>query len=330
MLHPENILHKESLLSEMEYQTIGDAQKGKLFSIHWELRVMLYLGVMLLSTGLGIFVYLNIDTIGHQAILAFIALCSAGCFFYCYKHRSPFSWEQVTSPTPVFDYLLLLGTLLFLTFEGYLQFQYNVFGTQYGLATFIPMIVLFSLAYFFDHRGLLSLGITALAAWLGLTVTPLDILSGNDFSFDTLRLTGLLLGFALAAVTAISETKDLKKHFAFTYLNFASQILFISTLSGLFDSEFWFLYALLLACLTTAFIWYARKEQSFFFLLSAAIYGYIGLSYLIVEALIKIPDDNGIFLIGYYFIGSCGAIVYFFFHYKKFLGKKAKPETHNI
>ena len=79
-----------------------------LFSLHWELKTILYLGVLLLSGGLGILIYENIDSISHQAILAAIALISAGSFYYCYKQSVAFSWEKVKSPTPLYDYLLLL------------------------------------------------------------------------------------------------------------------------------------------------------------------------------------------------------------------------------
>ncbi|MDQ6764326.1 MAG: hypothetical protein M3015_17115 [Bacteroidota bacterium] len=65
----------------------------------------------------------------------------------------------------MFDYILLFGCLSLLTFVGYLQFEYNVFGNKWGLATFIPMVVLFMAAYYFDHLGVLILAIVNLAAW---------------------------------------------------------------------------------------------------------------------------------------------------------------------
>ena len=44
------------------------------------------------------------------------------------------------------------------------------------------MVVLFFTAYYFDHIGVLSMAIVNLAAWLGLAVTPMEILRENDFS----------------------------------------------------------------------------------------------------------------------------------------------------
>lgn len=153
-------LYADGTISDESYSKIGQRHANALVSVHFEIRTFLYLGILLLTTGLGIVVYKNIDSIGHQAILAFIALITIGCFFYCYKHKKPFSKAKVQTPNSAFDYLLLLGTLSFLIFVGYLQYQYNVFGSNYGLATFMPMLALFYIAYDFDHMGILNLGIT--------------------------------------------------------------------------------------------------------------------------------------------------------------------------
>ena len=136
-------LHREGLISDNSLQKVEAMEKARLFSLQWELKTLLYLGVTLLSGGLGILVYKNIDSIGHQAILAFIALVCAGCFYYCRRKAAPFSVSKLPSPDPYFDYILLLGCLTLITFIAYLQYAYTVFGNHYGLATFIPMVILF-------------------------------------------------------------------------------------------------------------------------------------------------------------------------------------------
>ncbi|MBC7961215.1 MAG: DUF2157 domain-containing protein, partial [Vallitaleaceae bacterium] len=134
------------LLSENTFNRIKQKHAAGLFSLFWELKTLLYIGVSLLSTGLGILIYKNIDSIGHQVVLAAIASLCAGCFYWCNKHKMPFSYQRVESSGAFIDYILLLGTLSFLTFVGYLQVQYEVFGLHYGMATFIPMVVLFFIA----------------------------------------------------------------------------------------------------------------------------------------------------------------------------------------
>src|SRR3712207_4120872 len=97
----------EGLLSESSLEKVRTQVRGQLFSLHYELKTLLYLGVLLLSSGLGILIYKNIDTIGHQVVILLIMLVSAGSFTYCLKRKRPFRWAKVEAPTPFFDYILL-------------------------------------------------------------------------------------------------------------------------------------------------------------------------------------------------------------------------------
>jgi hypothetical protein len=286
-------LHAEGLIADDSLQKVTALEEGRLFSLHWELKTLLYLGVTLLSGGLGVLVYKNIDTIGHQVILAFIALVCAGCFYYCVRKKAPFSVLAVPAPNSFFDYILLLGCLTFITFIGYLQFEYTFFGNAYGLATFIPMVVLFFSAYYFDHLGVLSLAITNLAAWVGIAVTPLRILKENDFDNERLIYTGLALGIFLILAGLTSERRNFKKHFEFTYTNFGTHILFISGLAGLFVQEsIYLLWFLLLLGITYYFYQSAIKKRSFYFLLIITLYMYIALSYVVIRLLMQMRDAD--------------------------------------
>ncbi|UPK72157.1 DUF2157 domain-containing protein [Chitinophaga filiformis] len=305
-------LQKEGTISAASAEKVRTITAKRLFSVHWELKTILYLGVLLLSGGLGILVYKNIDTIGHQVILLAIALACGGCFYYSFRHKLPFSAEKVPAPNSFFDYILLLGCLLLITFITYLQVQYNVFGTRYGAATFIPMLVLFFSAYYFDHLGVLSMAVTNLAAWMGVTVTPLQLLSANDFSSYTLIYTGLVLGALLIVAALLSSRLRFKAHFAFTYSNFGTHIFLIANLAGMFaayDGQYglWFL---LLIAATVFFYSQAMKQRSFYFILIITLYAYIGLSFMVVRLLMDTRSEGGIYAGLLYFIMSgIGAIV---------------------
>lgn len=315
-------LTEQEIITSEKAQHIASFERGKPFSLHWELKTLLYLGVLLLNIGLGYIIYENIDSIGHAAIIALIGAISAGCFWYAWRHRPPFSTLEVESPTPFYDYILLLACLTFLIMEGYWQYQYQVFGTQYGLATFIPMALFFALAYFLDNRGVLSLGITALATWLGITVTPQDLLTQNDFNSATIVNTGVLLGVFLTLVPFFSERQGWKKHFSLTYLNFGAHLLMISTLAGMISLSLSFAYFPLL-CLAVAFyLWYARKEHSFYFLTLSVIYGYIGLTYVIFSNTDGLGLDFAFY--SFYFLLSCAGVIVFLTNYKKFFKNEEK------
>ncbi|HWK03558.1 MAG TPA: DUF2157 domain-containing protein [Puia sp.] len=321
-------LQTQGLIPDTAVQKVKALEEHRLFSLHWELRTILYLGITLLSGGLGVLVYKNIDTIGHQVILIFIALVTAGCFYYCVRTRPPFSRLQVPAPNSFFDYILLLGCLTFITFIGYLQFEYAFFGEAYGLATFIPLIVLFFSAYYFDHLGVLSLAITNLAAWAGIAITPLRILRDNDFDKDRIIYTGLALGVLLILLGLTSDRRNFKKHFELTYANFGTNMLFIATLAGLFPQDkiygLWFLLELVLAYF---FYRLAVKRNSFYFLLIITLYTYIALSYVVVRILWVLVDKSSdaapIYLGLLYFILSAIGLIRLLMYFNK------KIKTHD-
>lgn len=316
-------LYEEGLISGSAFEKVKTAEEHRHFSVHWELKALLYLGVLLLSGGLGILIYKNIDTIGHQAILAFMALICAGCFYYCYRKKAPFSHARVASPDAFFDYLLLLACLTFISFIAYLQYQYTIFGDHFKLACFVPMIVLFFCAYYYDHLGVLSMAITNLAAWMGIVVTPTRILKQNDFHSGDLIYTALLLGLILVAAGEISRWKNIKQHFRFTYINFGAHVLFIAAIAGMFHfRSLYLLWFLLLLGVAAYFYRLSNRERSFYFLLILTLYSYIGIVYIASDLLFvqfRASDMGPLYLaLGFYICSAIAMIRFLIHHNKKF------------
>jgi len=317
------ILVKEGLLSEAKQAEIIQFEKTKPLSLHWELRVLLYIGVLLFISGIGILVYENIDTIGHQFVLAFILIACAAGFYYSIKMRKPYTHSEVKNESPFPDYAILLSCLLLGVFIGYLQGAYDAFGYHYGLATLIPASVYFVCAYIFDHKGVLSLGITGIAAWAGVSVTPKELLMANDFSSLHIIITAIIIGLLYTAAAWYSHHKKIKPHFAFTYNNFAINILFIAILAALFTQHLKILSFILLAGITWYYILLALNQSSFLFLFLSVLYSYIGLTYYLMEITENIGYSEVVAMFWMlYFIGSCVGIILFFIFYKRILKKR--------
>lgn len=304
------------IISKEKGDKVLEFEAKKPLSIYWELRTLLFLGISCLSTGLGISIYQYIDTLGHGILIAIIAILCGFCFWYAYKNKVAFSWAKVLNPKYLSDFALLGSCVLFLILEGYLQFQYSIFGNSYGLATFIPAVLFLLFAYIFDHQGVLSMGITALGSWLRLTVSPKNILSTFEISNNHLIFTGIIFGFFLILVGWFSEWKDKKRHFSFSYYLFGANLCFITLLTSLFSFDLKFVYFLLIVLLSTLCIFHARQTKSYLLLLMGVVYGYIGLSYFIFHYL---SEDAAITLGYLYFSISCGLIVYFLFNVKRIL-----------
>jgi hypothetical protein len=306
-------LHAEGLISDESFNKINRHEEPQLFSVHWEIKTLLYLGVLLLTTGLGILIYENIDTIGHQFVLLLIALICVGCFAYCFKTHLPFSTGKVKSPNTSFDYVLLLACISFVTFVGYLQFEYKAFGTNYGLATLIPMLVLFFVAYFFDHLGILNMAIANLAIWMGVSVTPKELLLHSDFNSETIIYTYLLLGVLLLVGGYATQQFNFKKHFKFSYQHYGVHITFITLLAGYFfyySSALWVLFIIGVGALAWFIYSDAFKNRSFYFLLLVILYSYIAISSLVVRVLILMQDEGALYLMMLYFISSAIGLIF--------------------
>ena len=78
-------LTEKNIISDEQASQIKISDSNQPFSIHWELRLLLYLGIMFLSSGLGVLIYKNIDTIGHNILIGLIALVCLACFYYAFQ-----------------------------------------------------------------------------------------------------------------------------------------------------------------------------------------------------------------------------------------------------
>ncbi|MFH6996737.1 DUF2157 domain-containing protein [Flavobacterium sp. FlaQc-57] len=302
----------KNLITENQYQEITSYRSLNIFSLNAELKFFLYLSVLLFTSGIGVLIYNNIDSIGHIAILSLLLIVIGVCFFYCFKNSKGFQKSEVTFEHPVLEYLVLAASILTCIFIGYLQFQYQPFGTHYGLATLVPTLVSFFCAYYFDNKSVLTIAITGLAAYVGLSVTPQDLLNNSNFYSDqTLSYSAIMLGFLLILWTIYSSRIQLKTHFNIIYLTFALHIISIASISSLldyFENGIWFLFALVLAASSFYFYKISHKLRAISLYVFMIIYAYIGLNIFFVRLLENINFSDVwelfIILLPIYFIGS--------------------------
>lgn len=285
--------------SVKHYEALG------IFSLHNELRFFLYLSVLLFTSGVGIIIYKNIDSIGHIAILGLLLVLTVAGFYFCFKKAKGFHKDEVLFENPVYDYIVLLCTILSCVFIGYLQFQYEIFG--YGLSSLACSLVAFSCAYYFDNRSALSIGITGLATFIGITVTPKSLIENDIYSNPLLSYYGLALGILLLVWTEYSTKNSIKKHFRFVFLSFAQQLIGICCIAGLLES-YWFIFAFFLAAAVYYFYKISYDMESTFLFVFTLVYGYIGFNILLFKFLDLIDlsafGEMFIILAPLYFIGS--------------------------
>ena len=311
-------LVEQKLLTNSQIESIKQYDSLGIFSLHNELRFLLYLGVLLFTSGVGIIIYKNIDSIGHIAILSLLFVLIGVGFYFCFKKTKGFHKDEVLFDNPVYDYIVLLCTILSCIFIGYLQFQYQVFG--YGLSSLVCSLVGFSCAYYFDNKSALSIAITGLATFIGISVTPKTLLENEIYSNPSLTYYGLALGVLLILWIEYSNKISLKKHFQLVFLTFAQHLIGICCIAGLLE-VYWYIFAVLLVAALYYFYKISYEIQSTFVFVFTILYGYIGINILLFTFFEFIDFSRfGEFLIiltPIYFIGSIFGFIKLIQHFNK-------------
>lgn len=307
----------KGLLRQHQFDTLNAIVQRKTFSVFYELRTLLYLGVMLFTTGMGILIYQNIGELGHILSVITLFLLSAACFVYVFKKSEPYTPLQVKSPTVYFDYVLLLGCLLFISVVGYLQFYFGIFADKLGWSTIVSASFFFYGAYRFNHIGILSLAITALASFFSIKLSPQLWYGTDDFAAGNLHRVALIFSVVVATPAIVLDVRGVKKHFTFTYINFCTLIFLIAALTGIFSEETPVLYYLLLYAGCAGAVYFAHWKKSFLFLLYAFVCTYIATTYLLSDTILM---EEGWFL---YMIASCGGFVLFIVKFRNYFKRDA-------
>jgi hypothetical protein len=76
---PKELADKK-LITPEQFEKIDLITSGKIVSVFYELRTLLYLGVMLFTTGAGILIYQNIGDLGHLISIILLSICAEFAF----------------------------------------------------------------------------------------------------------------------------------------------------------------------------------------------------------------------------------------------------------
>lgn len=313
-------LFEKGHITEPQLKDIKDYNLLKIFSLHNELNTLLYFSVLLFTTGIGIIIYKNIDSIGHEAILSLLVVITTVGYYFCYKKSIGFQKVQTFFDSPFLDYLVLLCTILSCIVIGYFQYQYHIFG--YNWSTLLGCVISFFCAYYFDNKSALSIGITGLATFVGIAITPKTLLENEIYSNPMLSYYGIALGILFLVWSDYSIKINLKKHFSMVYITFALHLISICCIAGLLEA-YWFLFVILQAIITFYFYKISYKNHAVSLFVFTILYGFIGFNiflYKIAEHIdFSIFGDLLIVLAPMYFIG---AIIGFILLIKQFNKKR--------
>jgi len=286
----QRLLDKELLSKEQEVGIRNYFSQG-IFSLRNELLFLMYLSVLLFTSGVGILIYKNIDTIGHSIILLLMLALTVVCFYFSFKESKGFSKKDIDFENPVYNYLVLLAVILSCSFMGYIQFQYAIFGSYFEISIYISAFIALASAYYFNNKSTLSIGITALVTSLGISLTPRTLINNDIYWNEMLSYYGLLLGLIIVLWSVHSKKIGLKKHFDLVLLTFALHLVSICCIAGLMN-DIWVLFLFLMA--GTSYFFYKKsfEIEAISIYIFTLLYGFIGFNIAIARILDHIDLDN--------------------------------------
>src|SRR5215469_15491421 len=290
---------EQGAISPEQHGYLVSLCRGEPFSLFLELNVLLYAGVLAFVAGLGWTVTTWSQQLGDVLVVAILSTILASSFWYCFSRAPAWSFTETPAPTAVFDYVLYLGSLVWCVELAYLENRFHVLSGRWDFYLLATAAFFFLLAYRFDNRFVLSLAFSSLAGWFGLTISHWP--SYQDVAY---RQYALLYCLLVGLGGVLLQRRAVKPHLFGTYLNIVANVLFWALLSGVFNREgygVWFL-ALLLAC-GASLAWGLTRRQ-FAFIAYSAVYGYVGVSSILIRG---ISDE--ILILGYFVITAVAMLV---------------------
>jgi len=263
-------------------------------SIYPELRILTWAGVMLISTGVGVYITKHLDDIGPLAIAAVIGLAAAACYAWAY-------WKRSRTAAMADDYVLLLAALLASADIGYIEHHYHLLGNSWPRHFLFLAILHAATAYFFQSRLVLSLSVASLAAWLGIERRSVDAIfeapvatAGRAFVCAAIVVAWRAIDRKLRPATTFSSLFD---HAAANLAFWASLILAAHDATRLTG-------CLIAIALAAASMVYGQRTREGTFVIYAWVYGTIAVDIAVCNA---IHDE--IFITFYLLVSTIAAIV---------------------
>jgi len=291
-LEPElRTLHAEGTVDDATAARALARDRGRVFSVHGELRVTLYAGVLLVMAGLGIVLARNLERIGPLGLVLAMALAAAACAVPAVRAKRAGRACSVAG-----DYLLLLAALLVSADLAYAERQFTLLGPLWSWHLLLLAVVHAVIAYAFRSPLVLAASLTALAGWFGVGGTLGDVL---HFAYSTPELGARAL--ACAAVIATWRYADRRArpdtHFSDVLDHFAANLAFWGAIASCLEWP-WLAAGLpLLAAFALASVRRGLDTGREVFLVYGIVYAAIGLCAAVVPHLRGVTTTLGVVLV---------------------------------
>ena len=274
-------LERDGVLSREQASVVRPVAKGKKLSAYGELRFLLYIGVLLVTAGVGILVRQNLENVGPLTIAIAIGIAAASCLVWVEQHAPPFSWGTVASTHLAFDYVLLLGVLLASADIAYVEAQFTPLGEHWSWHLFWMSLFMTGLALRYDLRVVFSLALSTFAAWRGVSASSL----GSDVFWSSGgRTNALVCGVIFIVLGLALDHWKWKPHFEPVAFFVGWFLVLIALFAGAAERDaHTFRFALLVT--GSGLATYADLRRRFWLFVMGVLAAYVALSLLVVDVL---------------------------------------------
>ena len=286
-------LAADGVISAAEAPRLRRVARGDLVSLRLEIRVLLYAGVTLVVAGAGLFVKEHYRQIGPVAIASALSVAATACLIHAARGASPFSWDRAPARTLAAEYALILGVLLAGADLAYVESQFRLLGPEWPYHLLLYSGIAFLWAYRFDSSAVLSIALSAFAAWRGVAVrSALGFLFRDGGS--RIRFNAIACGLLFLAGAAASVRARRKAHFEPVWGNLGCLLLFAGLLTGALGPGRWPIWdgALLAACAAVLAVAVPATREAY--AAQAIVAGYLGVMRLVLH---PVHDEKLVFLL---------------------------------
>ncbi len=256
-------LLRRGILSEERASVLLRMARDELVSVYGEIRLLLYLGVLTTVAGVSLLVGQHYDELGPVAVAVGVSIAALGCLGWVAWKSPPFSRLQVPSPSPGYDYILLLGVLLASADLAFIEVQFTPLEAGWPWHLFVVSIFMMIVAVRYDSRAVFSLALSTFAAWRGVSVSLVEN-SLWQFSDESVRWNALTCGLMFALLGRLMARRGWKAHFQPVALHLG-WLLILGALvwGGGEQGEIGIAYVVVLALSGAALAWYNLDRGRF-------------------------------------------------------------------
>lgn len=312
-------LRQKKVLEEKTASKLLRLSRRELVSANLELRMALYAGVLLFTTGIGILLKKNLTRLAPLAVSIALGLGVMACFIWIVRHAPSFAWGETPAEHLGFDYILLLGVLLGAADLAYIEAKFTPLGPDWSWHLLLVSLAMGAIAVRWDSRIVFSLSLSTFAAWRGVSTSVHHI---GAFRYikapGVLRANAIACGILFIVIGYLMKRTGRKPHFEPAAVHIGWICILSALVSGIGTGTVKeLIFAIVLLFAGVGLVTYAATRRRFSLAAMGLVASYIGTSVLFLSL-----EAEGAANALFFLISSTGLLWLLFYLNRKL---KVKP-----